>query len=160
FRQITSTHPVAVQRGKDADIHIRSNFTLDGCYQVFMDRPGLTLEFAEKEPKEAPRLGRGSVGTPFHFRAKAPADCPLGLRELRFATPQAVSSVGMVMVTEFPVTVEQDPNDTREQAQELALPAAVCGVVDKREDVDYYKFRAVKGQTLVFEIFAQRVTQK
>lgn len=160
FRQITSTHPVAVQRGKQSNIAIRSNFTLDGCYQTFMDRPGLKVTFAEPKPKEAPRLGRGSVGTPFAFVVDVPADCPLGLRELRFATTQAVSSVGMLMVTEFPVVNEEGKNDTLAQAQEVDLPVAICGVVEQREDVDYFRFHAAKGQTLVFEIFAQRVTQK
>ncbi len=49
------------------------------------------------------------------------------------------------MIVKDPVTVEKDPNDSRMQAQEVALPATVCGTIEKGEDVDWYKFKVEAG---------------
>jgi hypothetical protein len=161
FRQLTSTHPVAIQRGKTAELKVRTNFTLDGAYQVMLDRPGVTMKCLETEPIKAPRQGRGSKGTPFRFETTADADVTPGVFEFRIATEQAVSSVGQLLVTDFPVVVEtSDENGRPESAQVVELPAAVCGICEKFEDVDCYKFRGSAGQPITIDIYAQRVTDR
>ncbi|HAB13233.1 MAG TPA: hypothetical protein DCE47_16225, partial [Planctomycetaceae bacterium] len=72
FRQLCSTTPVAVQRGKKTTINVRSNYTLDGSYKVFFDRPGIKMKCLETKPKPAPHQGRGTPGTPFRFEADVP----------------------------------------------------------------------------------------
>ena len=160
FRQLTIVEPVAIQRGTSQQVTLRSNFTLDGTHAVFFDQPGVTMTFAEKEPKEAPRNGRGSDGTPFAFDVVASADAVPGVRELRVATDQAVSSVSHLMVTDYPVFREDETkgNDAREQAVAVTLPVAICGRVEKAEDVDFYSFEGKAGQEITAELFAQRVT--
>jgi len=160
FRQITVVEPVAIQRGTSGPVTLRSNFTLDGTHSVFFDRPGVTMVFAEKEPKAAPRKGRGSDGTPFLFNVTVEPDALPGVRELRVATAQAVSSVSHLRVTDHPVVREDEkaPNDTRETAQPVTVPVAVCGRVEKFEDVDFYRFSGKAGQSLTIEVHAQRVT--
>ena len=160
FRQITVVEPVAIQRGTNQQMALRSNFTLDGTHAAFLDRPGVTMTFAEKEPKEAPRKGRGSDGTPFLFDVTASADALPGVFELRVATEQAVSSVSHLMVTDYPVFREDEKqgNNTREQAVAVNVPVAVCGRVERAEDVDYYSFKGKAGQEITAELFAQRVT--
>lgn len=161
FRQVTSTYPVAVQRGTSAEVELRSNFTLDETYAVFCDRDGVTFTFAETEPKEAPRKNRGSPGTPFRFQVEAAPDALSGVVEYRVATRQAVSSVAQIMVTDYPVVLEEKKqNGTPQSAQLVNYPAAVCGVCEAFEDVDCYQFDGRAGQQLRFEIFAQRVTDK
>jgi hypothetical protein len=162
FRQLTIVEPVAVQRGTQADVTLRSNFTLDGTHSVFFDRPGIEMTFAETEPKEADRRGRGSDGTPFAFKVSVPADQTPGVYEVRVATDQAVSSVSQLLVTDLPVVREDESveNGTLDTATGIELPAAVCGRVEKFEDVDMYRFAGRAGQTLTFNLFAQRVTDK
>lgn len=161
FRQVTSTHPVAVQRGTTAELKLRSNFTLDETYAVFTHPGGLQISYAETEPIQAERKGRGSVGTPFRFRVEVPEQQLPGVYEYRVATRQAVSSVAQLLVTDFPVVTESDAeNGNREAAQQVPIPAAVCGVCEAFEDVDCFRFQADKDQTLVLEIFAQRVTDR
>jgi hypothetical protein len=162
FRQLTIVEPVAVQRGTEADVTLRSNFTLDGTHTVFFDRPGIEMNFAETEPKEAARRGRGSDGTPFAFKVRVPEDQMPGVYEIRVATDQAVSSVSQLLVTDLPVVREDESveNGTLDTATEIELPAAVCGRVEKFEDVDMYRFAGQAGQTLTFNLFAQRVTDK
>ena len=160
FRQLTTVHPVAVQRGTDQMVQVRSNFTLDNTYATFFDRPGITMTFAETEPIEAPRKGRASVGTPFRFNVSVPAEQPTGVYEMRVATQQAVSSISHLLITDYPVVEEKrEGNDTFEGAQPVPLPAAICGVCERDEDVDCYRFSGVKGQRITAQVFAQRVTE-
>jgi len=160
FRQLTTIHPVAVQRGSEQEVRLRSNFTLDGAYETFFDRPGITMSLIETEPIPAPRKKRASVGTPFRFNVAVPDDQPTGVYELRVATPQAVSSISHLLVTDFPVVVESsDGNDAPDAAQVINLPAAVCGVCEKTEDVDSFRFTGVAGQKISAQVYAQRVTE-
>jgi hypothetical protein len=160
FRQITIVEPIAIQRGTSQQLTLRSNFTLNGTHAVFFDRPGVSMTFAEKEPKEAPRKGRGSDGTPFLFDVTASPETLPGIFELRVATDQAVSSVSHLRVTDYPVVREDEKkvNNTREAAQAVKFPVAVCGRVEKFEDVDFYSFEGKAGQQLTLEVFAQRAT--
>lgn len=159
FRQLTSVYPVAVQRGTKAKVKVRSNFTLDGTYAVFFDRPGIKMTYAEEKPKEAPLTGRGTAGTPFQFEVEVPADQESRIYELRVATRQAVSSVSHLLVTDFPVVEEKSGENGRiESAQTIVVPSAVCGAIDKEEDVDCFRFEGKAGQPMTFQVFAQRVT--
>ncbi len=161
FRQVTSTHPVAVQRGTEAEVKLRSNFTLDGTYGVYFAQPGVEMTYAEGKEKAAPRASRSSVGTPFKFQVAVPENQLPGMYEYRVATEQAVSSVAQLLVTDYPVVGEAiTGNDAPKSAQLVTLPVAVCGTVEKFEDVDYYRFALKKGEEVTCEIFAQRVTDR
>ncbi len=162
FRQLTIVEPVAVQRGTAGEVTLRSNFTLDGTHAVFLDHPDIEMTFAETEPIEAPRRGRTSDGTPFRFHVTVPEETLPGVYEVRVATSQAVSSVSQLRVTDLPVVREDEKadNDTADAAQAVELPAAVCGRVGKSEDVDHYRITGTAGQSLTFNLFAQRVTDK
>jgi hypothetical protein len=161
FRQVTSTYPVAVQRGTSAEVRLRSNFTLDETYAAFFSRPGITMTFLEKKPIDAPRKGRGSAGTPFRFSVEVPEHQMPGVYEYRVATQQAVSSVAQIMVTDYPVVEEEKrDNGTSATAQKVEVPAAICGECERMEDVDCFQFKGTAGQELTFQIYAQRVTDK
>ena len=108
-----------------------------------------------------PLGNRTSPGTPFRFQVEVPADQLPGVYEYRVATKQAVSSVAQLLVTDYPVIVEADgENGTPATAQKVPVPAAICGVCEKPEDVDCYRFAGKAGQELTIEIFAQRVTDR
>ena len=160
FRQLLNFHPVAVQRGTQQTVKLRSNFSLDNTYVAFFDQPGIVMEFAETEPIPAPRKSRTHVGTPFRFNVTVPDNQPTGVYEVRVATKQAVSSVSHLLVTDFPVVVESvDDNDKPGTAQSVPLPAAVCGVCERNEDVDCFRFSGVSGQRITAQVYAQRVTE-
>ena len=160
FRQLLNIHPVAVQRGTQQTVRLRSNFTLDNTYAAFFDQPGIVMEFAETEPIAAPRKSRTHVGTPFRFNVMVPDKQPTGVYEVRVATKQAVSSISHLLVTDFPVVEESiDDNDKPDTAQAVPLPAAVCGVCERDEDVDCFRFSGVRGQRITAQVYAQRVTE-
>jgi hypothetical protein len=90
------------------------------------------------------------------------ADAPLGPRELRVATPQGVSSVGLVVVVADPVVAEADDaaNDRPASAQKLTFPTVVAARIGKAEDVDWYSFELEKGQRATFEVWGNRLENK
>lgn len=73
-----------------------------------------------------------------------------GEREIRIVTPGGVSNVLTVAVGAYPLVEEKEPNNTREEAQSVALPAEVVGRIDGAGDVDQFKFVAQRGQHLLF----------
>ncbi|MEE3372637.1 MAG: hypothetical protein VX346_25095 [Planctomycetota bacterium] len=162
FRQLTRTFPVAAQRGTTREIEVSSNFSLNESHSVFFAPSGPEMEFAEpkEKPDEWADPEESDIGTPFRFRVRVPNDQRPGVYEYRIATRQAVSSVGHLLITDHPVTIEgESDNDNRQTAQPVPVPAAICGTISDFEDVDYYRIQGSAGQDLVCQIFAQRVTR-
>ena len=162
FRQITRTHPIAVQRGQTAKVRVWSNFTLNNSHSTFfvpagvrmtqLKEPARKVEFSE--PQESDQ------GEDYGFSVEVPKGQLPGVYEYRIATDQAVSSVGHLMVTDYPVVTEvAGDNHTATTAQLVPIPSAVCGNIDDFEDVDLYRVHGRAGQELVCQIFAQRVTR-
>jgi hypothetical protein len=60
------------------------------------------------------------------------------------------------IVTTLPLISEQEPNDTASQANRLPIPCGVNGRIEKRRDLDYFAFKAIKGKAIRFEVFARR----
>ncbi|MDX2035744.1 MAG: pre-peptidase [Isosphaeraceae bacterium] len=89
-------------------------------------------------------------------------DAPLGPVEVRVVTPQGVSSIGMAVITADPVVDEGDDkaNGKPETAPRIALPCAVSGKIGVEEDVDRFIVRANRGETLSFEVWANRLEDK
>src|SRR5262249_22952341 len=80
-----------------------------------------------------------------------------GRRALRVMTPVGASEIGYFVIGQWPEVAEKEPNNTRTQAQEIAgFPVTITGQCDG-EDVDCFRFKAKKGQTLVFDVQAARI---
>ncbi len=62
-----------------------------------------------------------------------------------------------VLVSDVPVSLEQEPNDTPDKAQKIALPAVVSGRFDKPRDADWYEFEAPETGAYTFEVFSERI---
>ena len=76
-------------------------------------------------------------------------DAPLGERDIRVLTPGGVSNRYRFHVGELPEVNEVEPNTEKSQSQVLAsLPVLVNGQL-LEPDVDYLRFSATAGQTIV-----------
>lgn len=175
YPMVSRVEPAAVRRGTTVELTIAggspggggSNFT--GAFALLCEGPGLagevlTVEAVKPSPAMAKGGGRGmrrAVGV-VKARLKVGPDAPLGPREVRVATPQGVSSVGLVVVVNDPVAAEADDaaDDAMKGAQALALPSAVAGTIGKLEDVDWYAVTAKAGQRLTFAVWANRLENK
>ncbi len=62
-----------------------------------------------------------------------------------------------VVVSDMPVTLEQEPNDTPEKAQKIKLPALVSGRFDKPRDADWYEFEVTEAGSYSFDVYCERI---
>ena len=69
-----------------------------------------------------------------------------------------VSTSGVpVLVTDTPVTLEREPNDTPATAQKITLPAAVSGRFDRERDADWFEFEPPADGTYTFDVYCERI---
>jgi hypothetical protein len=168
YPMVMSLHPVAAQTGQTSEHEVSARYDLSGAYKIFVTGTGVTGEVVpvEMKPEEKAAATAASPKKKRPPRAKlkvkftvAP-DALLGVREFRIATPSGASTVGQLVIAKDPVVVEKDPNDARLQAQEITLPATVCGTIDKAEDVDWYQFKVEAGTALSFHVRSSRLQDK
>lgn len=170
YPMLSRIDPVAIQRGTSAGLTLGTSGNgsgdLAGASAVLCEGRGLRGEILDAEPAApvpAKGMGKGTKrGSVVKARLTAAADAPLGPREVRIATPQGVSSVGLVVVVNDPVVAEADDkaDDSAKGAQVLALPCALAGSIGKPEDVDWYAVDARAGQRISFGVWANRLENK
>jgi hypothetical protein len=150
--------PVAVQTGETTECEVQARYNLHGAYKVFVSGDGVTATVdAPKELKTGeskPRLSALKV------RFQVAPDALPGVRDMRIATPQGASTLGQIVVVRDPIVREAANNDSPQTAQSISLPATVCGAIEKREDVDFYKFKATAGTALTFHVRCQRLENR
>jgi len=164
YPMLMSVRPVAVQAGTTAEVTVSSRYTMFGAYQALVSGEGVAAEVVPpevKEPEGKPEeLPKKPTVEKLKLRITAAADALPGIRDVRVATPQGVSTVAQLVVVRDPVVSESGANDTPAQALSIALPAAVCGAIEKNEDVDYFKFHAEAGESLVFHVRCARLEDR
>jgi hypothetical protein len=156
YPMVMSVTPVAVQAGQTTECVFEGRYNFYGAYQVFITGDGVSGEV------DAPKPGKGQKPYVGHIkvRFKAAADALLGVRDVRLATPQGASTLGQIVVVRDPIVREAPNNDTMKTAQAIRLPAAVCGAIEKPEDVDYFKFKVKAGTALTFHVHCHRLENK
>src|SRR5688500_3908533 len=85
YPMITHTSPVAVQRGKTAEVTVEGQMNFAGAYKVLFDGTGVAAEVL------APAASKGSASRKSPTRSvklkvTADADAPLGVRDFRIAS--------------------------------------------------------------------------
>lgn len=81
-------------------------------------------------------------------------------RELRDA-PNKLATWVPIALTKSPIVVEQEPNDSFDDAttagSPLSLSGALCGVLDRPGDEDWFQFPLAKGQSLRVRSLTQAI---
>src|SRR5262249_41213132 len=153
---LMSISPVAVQIGTTTECEIEARYSLNGTYKVFVSGEGVS---GEAEAAAATKAGekRKNVSK-LKVRFKVAADAMPGVRDVRLATPLGASTLGQIVVVRDPIVRETSGNnDTLATAQPVTLPATICGAIEKREDVDYFKFHVAAGTALTFHVRCHRL---
>jgi len=148
YPYIDLVHPVAVSRGKSADVRVHATGKIRGATAALVDGPGVKASIAATEEK----LPDGEA----LVRIEVAEEAPAGVRDIRLATEDAITTVGRLLVTDRPVTVE-DKASSEPAGQEIALPCVVAGRVSASVEVDRYRFRAVKGERVSFDLLGARL---
>ena len=154
YPMLMSLEPTAAQIGSDSEHTLHSRYTMWGASEVVVSGEGVRGEILHPElekGKSPPNLQALKIR--FHVAPEAEP----GVRDFRIITPRGASTLGQLVLVRDPVVVE-DAKAT--EAQEVALPATVCGAISKAEDVDAYRFTAQAGQRLVFHTQSMRLQDR
>jgi hypothetical protein len=156
YPMLMSLKPVAVQAGQTAEVEFNSRYSMLGTYRVLVSGEGVTGEAVPPEVKE----GEKPSITKLKVKIAVATDALPGVRDVRLATPQGASTIGQLVVVRDPVMYESGDNNSREKANELTLPATACGVIEKNEDVDFFRFTAEAGTELSFHCRCARLQDR
>ena len=137
---VTTLTPGGAARGTTATVIATGTFD-DWPVQVWCDTPGVSVKADKVKGKLAVTIA---------------ADAPLAVAWLRFYDDSGASALRPFIVGGLPDIAEVEPNDEPTIAQVVALPGTVNGVLAKAGDVDCYRAKLTKGQTLVASLDAQR----
>src|SRR5665213_740668 len=139
-----------LQRGQTIEITL-SGQHLANVGSIAMPHPrGLDIGIVPPAKDAKPNDGQIRV------KLAADAEAALGEREVRLVSALGVSAPLHVIVGQYPAIEEKEPNNTIEQPQDVALPATLMGRIDPPGDADCFRFTAIKGQKLVFDLHAMR----
>jgi hypothetical protein len=151
--------PIAAQVGTTTECEIEARYSLHGTYQVFVSGDGVVGE-VDPPPALKPGEKRPNL-TKLKVRFKVAPDALLGVRDVRLATPLGASTLAQLVIVRDPIIKEKSgDNDSMKTAQDITLPATVCGAIEKREDVDYYKFHVTAGTALTFHVRCHRLQNR
>ena len=77
--------------------------------------------------------------------------------EFRLKNPVGSSNPYWLTMARGPVTIEMEPNDRFDKAMAVTLPCEIAGRIDRRADIDWYRFAVKKGQPLMVEVIGDRL---
>ena len=114
-------------------------------------------------------LGAKAAGVPANYPAERIGDSEV---EIELDLPKDVkpdevkltaigpggesNAYALLIRDDIPTIAEKEPNDGFDQAQPIAVPAAVEGTIKSEKDVDVFKFEGKQGDKLRIEVQARR----
>ena len=149
--------PRGAQRGSAVKLTL-SGTGLTSDAEILTTLPaGITHLTAPKE--------KGRAGRELPFLLEISADAPVDSFPMRVQTKSGLSNILLFTVGAFPESVEEesvaeiaDPlNDSQDTAQFVETPIVVNGTISPG-DRDVYRLRAKKGERLVIEVEARRIS--
>ena len=138
---------VSVQRGQTLEVAVGGANLADVSSAGLAEAQGLDVSLVKSDRPPGDRAKLKLVAAP---------DAAPGEREIRLISPTGVSNPLRVIVEQYPLLAEAEPNDAAQQAQSPVLPAVLVGKIGAAGDVDCFRFDARKGQRLVFDLSAAR----
>jgi len=81
----------------------------------------------------------------------------LGLHKASLPKGRYVSNSMLYVVDSLPESMEVEPNNSVEDAQQITLPQIINGRMDEPGDVDVFRFEGKDGDEIVAEIVARRL---
>lgn len=161
--QLLSVFPIGGQAGTSYRAAIRGR-SLEGAYALWFDAPALQAEVVtlEDDPDQpAPRKRKKGAPAPkpiqrLEVEIRLAATAALGKYSFRVITPRGLSNPLALYVHREEAVLEQGGrHELPPEAQPLSgYPTAIHGRIHETGEVDYYSFKARKGEELLFEAFS------
>ena len=156
YPMLMSIEPVAAQVGDSSEHTIRARYSMLGAYAVFVSGTGVRGEVVpvRNPDDEKPKTQTDET---LMVRFNVDANTIPGVRDVRIATPVGVSTVGQLVIVADPVFQETDDSGVLQTHQSIRIPTAICGRIEKAEDVDRYKFNALEDDEITFHVVCLRL---
>lgn len=164
----SSTHifPAGAQRGTTVEVRVGTECSPPGA-SLFLEGSGAHLHVDRLE-KEASEDGEPSARRPpteipityprqWHSKISLDADAPLGVAYWRISCAQGGTGSRPFLIGDLPECIERESNSIPSRAEAIQLPITVNGQICGERDVDYYRFHAEAGQSVVCETIAGRI---
>jgi hypothetical protein len=150
---VENVFPRALQLGKPADLTVFGRNLRSGAKPspfILNDLPleALTVTLTPPEDVWQRGLFRFTEHPTGHSVLPTAATCTLTGFQYR-GVP--------LLVTDVPVTVEQEPNNDPDHAQPLTLPAVVSARFDRERDADWYAIEPTETGPYSFEVYCERI---
>ncbi len=170
--KLTSISPEWIQRGTTVEV-VLAGENLGGVTQFLFNgeaglvatnlpapsspaKPAVTIESIGGGITRAESAPPARDEKRLVLRVTATADAALVPRELRVIAPGGVSNPLLLNTGQWPEISEKEINAATPQGQLVELPASISGVISAAAQSDAYRFKAAKGQEMVFEVEAAR----
>jgi len=147
--------PAGGQAGKTAEVVV-TGMDLDEAKQLHFSHSGISAQLKMADPGLAQVGPQPVYGT---FQVTIAAEVPPGIYELRVRGKYGLSNPRAFVVGNLPEIKETEPNNTPKQANEVAVGTTINGTADGRA-LDYFKFRAEKGQRIIIDCWAYRIDSR
>src|SRR4051794_12001000 len=144
---VNAPAPISVQRGQSTSVTLSGSSLANVSSVALPEDSGLTATLVKADkPNDAEAK----------LTLKADAEAKPGVREIRLVSTTGVSNPVQVWVEQYQLIVDTPPNTDPAKPQPISLPAIITGKIDAPGDIDNYRFTALKGQQLVFNMIAAR----
>ncbi len=161
YPMLMSLKPTAAIIGQTSEHELSARYNLAGGNGVIVSGIGVRGEVVPLETEKPEDKDRNDVAnSKCKLKITCDPDALPGIRDFRVWTPHGVSTVGQLVIAREPLVSEIIDNDTPEKAQSVALPATICGTIEKGEDLDFYKIRIDQSGAWTFHMTSQRLQNR
>ena len=140
--------------GSSFDVKVTSGDQLNDLNKMVFNHSGITAT-----PKTTTKAGK-TTPVANTFTVKIAKTVPTGLYDVRVAGKFGLSNPRTFVVGSRDEIVEKEPNDDESKATPIPLNSTVNAAVIARSEVDFYKFDAKQGQTVIVDCRAKRIDSR
>ena len=137
---LSTLFPGGAQVGQEVQVAFTGS-GLDEVRAVHCSLSGLTFELDPSAKQQ-------------HFKVKVPPETPLGVYDLRLVCRNGISSPRPFVIGNRQELVEATGE---EPIEDVRLDVTINGRIEKKGDVDQFRFQAKQGQRVVIECWAERI---
>ncbi len=157
--QIILAMPLSVEMGKTTKLTLRG-LRLDAVTGIRLHEPRSTGKILGKATKiSVPNdANPNQIGdSEIDIEVTLPKEVPGGVVPFSVIGAGGESKPHRLIVKDgAPIVVDKEPNDGFKQAQAIAIPSVVEGIIGQAQDVDVFRFEGKRGDALVFDLQANR----
>ena len=160
--RLFNVFPMGGKTGTEFEVETAGQI-LEEPRALFFSHAGITAQWlkpADVPLKAGEKPKPPDPNKPHKFKVKIAADVPPGDYEVRFVGKAGISNPRFFVVSDYDEAEEKEPNNTRKEANRIALNTTVNGRISPPEDIDWFVFAAKKGQRVLIECRAWRIDSR